>query len=126
MLMLLCCCWQCCNPADYVSDVANGGQVLIDERTFKLVKHSLSALGTVDENGYNDKQLQQRLQARAAARMQMACAVRCCRYVVSTARLLLGVAVHVMACQHHVFLFHSAQQCVCLQPDLVTMLPWQA
>jgi hypothetical protein len=66
--------------ADDVSDVANGGQVLLDEHTFRLIKHSLSALGTVDENGYNDKQLQQLLHARVMARMQrVACAANCCR-----------------------------------------------
>jgi hypothetical protein len=64
--------------------------VLIDERTFKLVKHSLSALGAVDENGFNDKQLQQRLHALAAVHMQMACAVRCWRYVVTITSLLDG------------------------------------
>lgn len=47
----------------------------MDERTFKLIKHSLSALGTVDENGYNDQQLQQLLQAHAVARLQK---VACC------------------------------------------------
>ena len=67
--------------ADFISDVANGGQVLIDERTFKLVKHSLSALGTVDENGYNEKQLQQMMQARVVARLQrhVACGAGCIR-----------------------------------------------
>lgn len=85
----LCAC-ACCNTiitpllccllllhTDYVSDVANGGQVLMDERTFKLVKHSLSALGTVDENGYNDKQLQQLMHAQVVAKMQ--CGTGCFR-----------------------------------------------
>lgn len=60
--------------------MANGGQILMDSRTFKLVKHSLSALGTVDENGYNDKQLQQLMQARVVAKLQrhVACGA-CCR-----------------------------------------------
>lgn len=63
-----------------MSDVANGGQVLLDEHTFRLIKHSLSALGTVDENGYNDKQLQQKLHAKVVARVQrVACAANWCR-----------------------------------------------
>jgi len=33
--------------AELVSDVAAGGQVLMDEATFKIIKDSLSVLGTV-------------------------------------------------------------------------------
>jgi hypothetical protein len=65
-------------PAELVSDVANGGQVLIDEPTFLLVKDSLSLLGTVSEAGYDDRMLQRLNQARVVGRLQqqVAC-VRC-------------------------------------------------
>lgn len=43
--------------AESVSDVANAGQVLIDEPTFLQVKDSLSVLGTLNESGYDDKAL---------------------------------------------------------------------
>jgi hypothetical protein len=62
--------------AELVSDVANGGQVLIDEPTFLLVKDSLSLLGTVSEAGYDDRMLQRLTQARVVGRLQqqVACA----------------------------------------------------
>jgi hypothetical protein len=62
--------------AELVSDVANGGQVLIDEPTFLLVKDSLSLLGTVSEAGYDDRMLQRLNQARVVGRLQqqVACA----------------------------------------------------
>jgi hypothetical protein len=56
--------------AELVSDVANGGQVLIDEPTFLLVKDSLSLLGTVSEAGYDDRMLQRLNQARVVGRLQ--------------------------------------------------------
>jgi len=86
----------CLVSAGYVSDVANGGQILIDDRTFRLIKHSLSALGTVDENGFNDKQLQQLLQAQVVARLQrhVACGVGCCRYVTGIATRLVSSKAH--------------------------------
>lgn len=56
--------------ADYVSDVANGGQILLDEHTFRAIKDSLSVLGTVNEGGYDDRQLQQLLHSRVVSRLQ--------------------------------------------------------
>jgi hypothetical protein len=53
-----------------VSEVANGGQVLMDENTFKAIKDSLSVLGTVNEAGYDDRQLQQLLHSRVVHRLQ--------------------------------------------------------
>uniref|UniRef100_A0A383VLE1 Guanylate cyclase domain-containing protein n=1 Tax=Tetradesmus obliquus TaxID=3088 RepID=A0A383VLE1_TETOB len=66
---------------ELVSDVANGGQVLIDEPTFLLVKDSLSLLGTVSEAGYDDRLLQRLNQARVVGRLQqqVACATACSR-----------------------------------------------
>lgn len=66
--------------SELVSDVANGGQVLIDEPTFLLVKDSLSLLGTVSEAGYDDRLLQRLNQARVVGRLQqVACATACSR-----------------------------------------------
>jgi hypothetical protein len=56
--------------ADYVSEVANGGQTLLDEATFKAIKDSLSVLGTVNGSGYDDRQLQQLLHNRVVNRLQ--------------------------------------------------------
>jgi hypothetical protein len=53
-----------------VSDVANGGQILVDENTFKAIKDSLSVLGTVNDAGYDDRQLQQLLHSRVVHRLQ--------------------------------------------------------
>jgi hypothetical protein len=47
----------------------------MDSATFKAVKHLLSSLGAVDENGYNDKQLQQLMQADTVNRLRRAA---CC------------------------------------------------
>ncbi|KAF6263274.1 hypothetical protein COO60DRAFT_1671048 [Scenedesmus sp. NREL 46B-D3] len=55
---------------ELVSDVADGGQVLIDEPTFLLVKDSLSLLGTVSEAGYDDHMLQRLNQAKVVGRLQ--------------------------------------------------------
>lgn len=43
--------------------------MLLDDVTFKCVKDSLSVLGTVTDNGYNDRQLQQLLQAQAMCKV---------------------------------------------------------
>jgi hypothetical protein len=74
-------CKICPAAAELVSDVANGGQVLIDEPTFLLVKDSLSLLGTVSEAGYDDRMLQRLNQARVVGRLQqlVACATACSR-----------------------------------------------
>jgi hypothetical protein len=63
-----------------VSEAANGGQVLMDEATFKAIKDSLSVLGTVNENGYDDRQLQQLLHSRVVNRLQhhMCCGMCSC------------------------------------------------
>lgn len=63
--------------ADLVSDVANGGQILIDEPTFLLVKDSLTVLGTVGESGYDDVLLQQLLQAKVVGKLQQQLACYC-------------------------------------------------
>ncbi|WIA21437.1 hypothetical protein OEZ85_000648 [Tetradesmus obliquus] len=65
---------------ELVSDVANGGQILLDEPTFLLVKDSLTVLGTVNDAGFDDSMLQQLLQAKVVGRLQeqLACY---CRYV---------------------------------------------
>lgn len=80
-LPLLCLLGSCSADTDYVSEVANGGQVLLDEQTFRQIKHHLSTLGTVDENGYNHRQLQQRLHAEVVAKMRrrVAYGTGCCR-----------------------------------------------
>jgi hypothetical protein len=65
-----------------LSDVANGGQILIDDLTFKQIQPSLAALGCVDGKGYNDKQLQRRLRHPVIDMMQcVACGGGCCRWV---------------------------------------------
>lgn len=66
--------------ADYVSEVANGGQILMDENTFRAIKDSLSVLGTVNESGYDDRQLQQLLHNRVVNRLQhhMSCGTCAC------------------------------------------------
>lgn len=38
-----------------VSDMANGGQVLLEANTFNGVKNRLTEVGTIDHRGYNDK-----------------------------------------------------------------------
>lgn len=38
-----------------VSDMANGGQVLLDGPSFEGIRDRLTELGTVDHRGYNDK-----------------------------------------------------------------------
>jgi len=38
-----------------VSDVANGGQVLLEHNTFCAVQDWLGELGTIDQKGYNDR-----------------------------------------------------------------------
>ncbi|GIL61956.1 hypothetical protein Vafri_16318 [Volvox africanus] len=43
--------------AKTVSDMANGGQVMIDENTFKNIKERLEEFGAVDHNGMNYKKL---------------------------------------------------------------------
>jgi hypothetical protein len=57
-----------------VSDLANGGQVLLDAETFERVKGD-RALSAVDQHGYNDA-----LVASRAARGPLA-ALHCCRRV---------------------------------------------
>jgi hypothetical protein len=64
--------------SELVSDVANGGQVLIDEPTFLLVKDSLSLLGTVSEAGYDDRMLQRLNQAKVVGRLQQQVACASC------------------------------------------------
>ncbi|WIA30200.1 hypothetical protein OEZ86_000292, partial [Tetradesmus obliquus] len=66
---------------DMVCDVANAGQILMDEPTFLLVKDSLSALGTVNEGGYDDAMLQQLMQSQAIGKLQqqVACGGVCAR-----------------------------------------------
>jgi hypothetical protein len=59
-----------CNPTPthprppVVSDLGNGGQVLIDSATFDQVKDRLQELGAVDHYGYNDRLLVRREQGR--------------------------------------------------------------
>jgi hypothetical protein len=48
LVLLLCCCAA-------VSDMANGGQVLLDSSTFQGVRDRLTELSTVDARGYNVK-----------------------------------------------------------------------
>ncbi|GLI65643.1 hypothetical protein VaNZ11_009242 [Volvox africanus] len=43
--------------AKMVSDMANGGQIMIDEATFKNIKERMEELGAVDHNGMNFKKL---------------------------------------------------------------------
>jgi hypothetical protein len=63
---------------DLVCDVANAGQILIDEATFLLVKDSLSALGTVNEGGYDDQMLQELMQSQAIGKLQQQVACGAC------------------------------------------------
>eukprot|EP00878_Enallax_costatus_P004317 GHUV01004548.1.p1 GENE.GHUV01004548.1~~GHUV01004548.1.p1 ORF type:complete len:1095 (+),score=312.31 GHUV01004548.1:392-3676(+) len=60
---------------EYISDVANAGQVLIDEATFLQVKDSLSVLGTLNENGYDDRALTKLMHAQLVDKLhnQIAC-----------------------------------------------------
>lgn len=99
------CVFDLCFPADYVSDLANGGQILVDENTFKAIKDSLSVLGTVNEAGYDDRQLQQLLHSRVVNRLQqhMLCgACDCCKYVceVSPPRGPVGAVAGDLGCMH--------------------------
>jgi hypothetical protein len=67
--------------AELLSDVANGGQVLLDETTFSLVKDSLAVLGTVSDSGYDDAMLQALMRGQVVEKMrrQVACAALCVR-----------------------------------------------
>jgi hypothetical protein len=40
-----------------ISDIGNGGQILLDETTFDQIKRNLFELGTVDHNGIDFKKL---------------------------------------------------------------------
>jgi hypothetical protein len=73
-------CIQCLYPAaaDLVCDVANAGQILMDESTFLLVKDSLSALGTVNEGDYDDQMLQALMQSQAIGKLQQQVACGAC------------------------------------------------
>jgi hypothetical protein len=67
--------------AELLSDVANGGQILLDEATFSLVKNSLAVLGTVNDSGYDDAMLQALMRGQVVEKMrrQVACAALCVR-----------------------------------------------
>ncbi len=67
---------DCC--AGIVSEVANGGQVLIDETTFSLIKDALSVLGTVSESGYDDDMLRQLTRAAMVGKLQRHVACQDC------------------------------------------------
>uniref|UniRef100_A0A383WDG8 Guanylate cyclase domain-containing protein n=1 Tax=Tetradesmus obliquus TaxID=3088 RepID=A0A383WDG8_TETOB len=66
---------------ELLSDVANGGQILLDEPTFSLVKDSLAVLGTVNDGGYDDALLQDLMRGQVVEKMkrQVACAALCVR-----------------------------------------------
>lgn len=57
-------------PAECISDVANAGQVLIDEQTFLQIKDSLSVLGTLNESGYDDRMLNKLMHAQLVDKLQ--------------------------------------------------------
>lgn len=61
-----------------MSEVANGGQVLIDETTFSLIKDALSVLGTVSESGYDDDMLRQLTRAAMVGKLQRHVACQDC------------------------------------------------
>ena len=42
-----------------IADAGAGGQVLMDEATFRGIKERLEELAAVDHTGYNSKKLQQ-------------------------------------------------------------------
>jgi hypothetical protein len=63
--------------AELVSDVASGGQILLDEPTFLLIKDSLTVLGTVNDAGFDDSMLQQLLHAKVVGRLQEQLACYC-------------------------------------------------
>lgn len=67
--------------ADLVSDVANGGQILMDENTFRLVKDCLSVLGTVTETGFDNKVVQQLMQAQVLGKHKWHACNACVRWV---------------------------------------------
>jgi hypothetical protein len=71
-----------CLLAELLSDVANGGQVLLDEATFTQVKDSLAVLGTVNDGGYDDVLLQSLMRGQVVDKMkrQVACAAMCVRW----------------------------------------------
>jgi len=58
--------------------VAAGGQVLMDETTFKIIKDSLSVLGTVNESGYDDSSLQQLKKQQVVGNLQRQVACDSC------------------------------------------------
>jgi hypothetical protein len=73
--------WHCSSVgcvAELVSDVAAGGQVLMDETTFKIIKDSLSVLGTVNESGYDDSSLQQLKKQQVVGNLQRQVACHSC------------------------------------------------
>lgn len=58
-----------------VSDIANGGQVLLEANTFHIVRNRLTELGTVDHRGYNDKL--RASASRAVMKQQTSCLFSC-------------------------------------------------
>jgi hypothetical protein len=71
-------------PPSVVSDLANGGQVLLDAETFERVKGD-RALSAVDQHGYNDA-----LIASRAARGPLAALLCCRRMLVPKMGTVLG------------------------------------
>jgi hypothetical protein len=57
-------------PAELLSDVAKGGQILLDEATFGVVKNSLVVLGTVNDSGYGDDMLQALMRGQVVEKMR--------------------------------------------------------
>lgn len=63
-------CATYCVAAEYISDVANAGQILIDEVTFLHIKDALSVLGTLHEGGYDDRMLSSLMKAQLVDKLQ--------------------------------------------------------
>lgn len=63
-------CVSCCHVVPGVSDLAHGGQVLLDSVTFAGIRDRLTELGGVDHRGYND--ITVAVAARAAMKKQTA------------------------------------------------------
>jgi hypothetical protein len=73
-----------------VSELAHGGQVLLEGSTFQGIRDRLTELGTVDARGYNDKLW--RAAAKAALRQHTTGLLGLCRWAVTSWRDLRAFA----------------------------------
>lgn len=101
-----------------MSDVANGGQVLLDETTFLTVKDSLSVLGTVNESGYDDKMLQQLMHAQVVGKVKQKVGCAACARCGTRAAASRSTALSRCCAQQHIAVCAPcsciAAQCSCM------------